>query len=66
MKELGERLKRRVGPATVAQVLLDVCRGDDLVCRYGGEEFLVLLPGSDAATAHRVAERLRKWAEAES
>ena len=32
----------------------------DLVGRYGGEEFVVLLPGADAATAHEVAERLRQ------
>ncbi len=29
------------------------------MCRYGGEEFLVLLPVASAATAHGVGERLR-------
>ena len=31
----------------------------DLMGRYGGEEFLILLPGCDLATAHMVAERAR-------
>lgn len=31
----------------------------DVVCRYGGEEFLVVLPGIDMAAAMRLAEQLR-------
>jgi len=34
-------------------------RRDDLVLRYGGEEFVVLLPDTDATAAVRIAERLR-------
>lgn len=34
-------------------------RGLDLCCRYGGEEFVVVLPDSDAVQAAAVAERLR-------
>jgi len=35
-------------------------RGIDLVCRHGGEEFIVVLPETDKALAFSVAERLRK------
>jgi two-component system cell cycle response regulator len=31
----------------------------DLMCRYGGEEFVVVLPDSDAEAARAVAERIR-------
>ena len=34
-------------------------RANDLVGRYGGEEFLLLLPGTDAAQAARVIESVR-------
>jgi diguanylate cyclase (GGDEF)-like protein len=33
-------------------------RPGDVACRYGGEEFAVLLPGADAVGAMRVAERI--------
>jgi len=41
--------------APVASVL----RPLDLFCRYGGEEFLVLLPGADLQEAASIAERIR-------
>jgi two-component system cell cycle response regulator len=34
-------------------------RGIDLACRYGGEEFVVVMPETDLAVAGMVAERLR-------
>ncbi|HEY3957534.1 MAG TPA: GGDEF domain-containing protein [Streptosporangiaceae bacterium] len=45
--------------AGLAGALRQQARGCDLVGRFGGEEFVVLLPGTDAAQAHVVAERLR-------
>ena len=35
-------------------------RGIDLACRYGGEEFVVLMPETDLAVATAVSERLRR------
>lgn len=34
-------------------------RKDDIFCRYGGEEFVILLPSTDAKTAYELAERIR-------
>ncbi|KWT70535.1 PleD family two-component system response regulator [Hyphomicrobium sulfonivorans] len=34
-------------------------RGIDLACRYGGEEFLVIMPDTDMSRAFQVGERLR-------
>ncbi len=44
---------------SVAKVLAAQSRGEDVPCRYGGEEFGVILPGTDAAKACKVAERIR-------
>lgn len=43
----------------VADVLRDVTRPADIVGRFGGEEFLLLLPDTDTDGAHHVAERIR-------
>jgi two-component system cell cycle response regulator len=46
LKEFALRLRRNI-------------RGVDLACRYGGEEFVVLMPDTDLRQAHGVAERVR-------
>jgi diguanylate cyclase (GGDEF)-like protein len=46
---------------TIARGLRACTRGGDLVCRYGGEEFCVLLSRATAADALRFDERLRAW-----
>ncbi|MGW0803550.1 GGDEF domain-containing protein [Nonomuraea sp. NPDC002799] len=43
----------------VAATLRSQLRDYDVVGRFGGEEFVVLLPGADMQEARRVAERLR-------
>ena len=43
--------------ADVARACL---RGDDILGRYGGEEFVVVLPNTNARVASRLAERIRK------
>lgn len=42
-----------------ARVLTESVRGSDVICRYGGEEFLVLAPETDALGAHSLAEKIR-------
>jgi diguanylate cyclase (GGDEF)-like protein len=40
--------------------MLSSCRGYDFVGRYGGEEFLVVVPSSNLPAAMELAERLRQ------
>jgi diguanylate cyclase (GGDEF)-like protein len=50
LKELADRLKTHL-------------RSIDILSRYGGEEFVILLPETDLDQAKEVAERLREIAE---
>ncbi|HWA36896.1 MAG TPA: diguanylate cyclase [Burkholderiales bacterium] len=50
----------------VAEMLRSATRGHDLVGRYGGEEFGVLLPGTDLEGAVVLAERVRRSVESEA
>jgi diguanylate cyclase (GGDEF)-like protein len=55
----GDAVLRAIGQA-VAQLL----RMEDVFARYGGEEFVVLVRGITAENVRRLAERIRKAAEA--
>ncbi len=46
--------------AQIADIIVKSVRGDDAVGRYGGEEFVVLLPTASATKAYEIAERIRK------
>jgi diguanylate cyclase (GGDEF)-like protein/PAS domain S-box-containing protein len=50
----------------VARVLKAALRPTDVLCRYGGEEFCILLPGVDALRAAVVSERIRFRVEAQA
>ena len=65
-KQINDTLGHQAGDEIlreVAKVLSSGRRGYDVVGRYGGEEFLVLLPQVDADEAMAVAERLRREVE---
>lgn len=51
----GDRYLRAAGAA-----IKDRLRGADLACRYGGDEFCLLLPETDLAGAGAIAERVRQ------
>jgi len=46
--------------AAVADRMRRVSRGSDVVCRWGGEEFLAIFPETDLKSASRIAERIRE------
>ncbi|MDB6050477.1 MAG: diguanylate cyclase protein [Pseudomonas sp.] len=49
--------------AGFADDLKSCLRQSDIICRWGGEEFIILLKNTDSVTAHTVAEKIRKLAE---
>jgi diguanylate cyclase (GGDEF)-like protein len=60
-KKVNDRYGHLAGDAVLAAVgarMREVLRGSDLKCRYGGEEFLVLLPETPLEGAKRVADTL--------
>ena len=62
-KDINDRYGHLCGDAVLAAVgakMREVLRGSDLKCRYGGEEFLVLLPETPLEGAKRVADTLRR------
>lgn len=62
-KAVNDRWGHLVGDYVLRQVaalLKSGCRQDDLVCRWGGEEFIILLPSRNGLPARDVAERLRQ------
>ncbi len=62
-KKFNDKYGHRAGDNAlynVAQVLKAGTRAIDVVSRYGGEEFAIVLPETDAASARVVAERIRR------
>jgi diguanylate cyclase (GGDEF)-like protein len=43
-----------------AKTLRDSLRNNDLICRWGGEEFVVVLPRADLSTAELLSDRIRE------
>ena len=62
-KSINDRYGHSVGDQAI-RIFADVCRKVfrqyDVICRWGGEEFMVLLPDTDKHQAGRVADRLHQ------
>jgi diguanylate cyclase (GGDEF)-like protein len=62
-KEVNDRFGHSVGDAALklyAGTLVETLRAGDVAARYGGDEFVCVLPGADLAHAQAVAERLQR------
>lgn len=67
-KKVNDRHGHLVGSRTlveVGQVLRDAVREIDVVARYGGDEFTVVLPQTDPQGARVIAERIRQAIESQ-
>jgi diguanylate cyclase (GGDEF)-like protein len=62
-KSVNDQYGHGVGDVVLAEVarrLRSAIRGGDLLVRYGGEEFITVLPKADAGRAWEVGERMRQ------
>ncbi|HET7453626.1 MAG TPA: GGDEF domain-containing protein [Thermoanaerobaculia bacterium] len=65
LKEINDRWGHMAGNAVlrhVARIVRDRKRTEDLAARWGGDEFVLLLPGADAIAAERVARDVLRTA----
>jgi diguanylate cyclase (GGDEF)-like protein len=66
-KSINDRFGHQAGDYVITEIAA-ICqqhkRKSDLIARFGGEEFLILLPETNLAAAQRVAERMRRKVEA--
>jgi diguanylate cyclase (GGDEF)-like protein len=61
-KEINDRFGHLEGDRllkTVAEAIQHAIRGPDVAYRWGGDEFALILPGTDAAGAAQVAARIK-------
>lgn len=68
-KRINDEFGHDVGDSVlkfIAKHMQDSSRTGDLICRIGGEEFVMLLPETDHSIAHKAAERLRLRIESDT
>lgn len=62
-KQINDRYGHNTGDAVLRElsaVLVDSLRNSDVICRWGGEEFVVLMPGLQRNTALFIANRINQ------
>lgn len=62
-KQINDNFGHQAGDEAikrVAEILVTTLRGYDIICRYGGEEYLVVLPATGLKKSIEIAERIRQ------
>ena len=65
-KRVNDRYGHDCGDYTIintARLISECCREQDIVTRWGGEEFLIIMPDTEREGAQVLAERIRKVLE---
>jgi diguanylate cyclase (GGDEF)-like protein len=62
-KDINDRYGHQIGDQVlieIAQIIKETIRKSDMAARWGGEEFLIVLPGARQREAYQVAEKIRQ------
>jgi diguanylate cyclase (GGDEF)-like protein/PAS domain S-box-containing protein len=63
LKLINDALGHREGDkilTAVAELLKQFCRNEDIIARWGGDEFIILLPCCSSQNAEKIVERIKK------
>ena len=64
-KSINDNYGHQVGDSMLAKFAVDLgnilMRGQDIIARYGGDEFVIILPDTDKQNAVNVMEKLRNY-----
>jgi diguanylate cyclase (GGDEF)-like protein len=66
-KRVNDTFGHQVGDSVIillADILTEQKRKSDIACRYGGEEFVLLLPNADLEGSRKLAEKIRETVQA--
>jgi diguanylate cyclase (GGDEF)-like protein len=56
--DAGDKMLQEIGKKLLAHI-----RAEDIVCRYGGEEFVIVMPGASMGVAFERAESIRRMVD---
>ncbi|MDC7228447.1 MAG: PAS domain S-box protein [Spirochaetales bacterium] len=48
---------------TIGEIITNCCRDEDVISRWGGDEFSIILPATNQKTADKICERIKKQCE---
>ncbi|MDZ7817183.1 MAG: GGDEF domain-containing protein [Aliarcobacter sp.] len=68
-KQINDNYGHKIGDLVLielANILIGQSRKSDIICRFGGEEFIILLPQTNLEGANFMAEKIRNYIEKSS